>query len=241
MKKNKKIRFCLSCVPTLLILAFSFMGITRPNYSNLNITSKTQPFERITKSVELIQETKIRKTVHIDSIDLQLATYTRKNTNRNKFVFLLNSKPVLTKTVDSSTVKDNAFYRFKDIDLDVQKGDTLEIQWTSDDGSSNNAITAWVKTDITNSKLYQHNLTNGETKRVPGELSMSLNMKEGALHYLSEKYAIISPAVLYILFGLIIIAVTFLMYLLLSQPEEEPQNYNRQPFKKNNKKKGKKK
>lgn len=222
MKKNILEKFLIIILFLIVFwqIIYPLTTIAIAEYSNEKIESNITPFGEILNDNTLVQEIAIDLDCVISSIDIQLANYASTKTNKNQLMLYKNEELVHEETISSESVEDNKYRRIDNINLNCIKGDMLKLTLTSKDGIGGQAITAWVKTDIDNNKLYRYNLSDGSYSKVDGELSMSINTKVSTLSYVSKKYLGLTPTIATILFIIMMVLFIFLAYQFIFIKEE---------------------
>lgn len=135
----------------------------------------------VTQDNYIIQKINLNKNAFVKSLEIQFATYATEKHNLNEITLYKNDELVFKRDVESEKLKDNEFYKLKNINLNVNKNDKLELIIMSY-GTKEEAVTVWIKdfTDLnidTESKLFK-GIIGGESEEVNGQISIRVNIFE---------------------------------------------------------------
>lgn len=146
----KRIIIIISII-ILMILSLSIN--INDTYSDIFFNKK--PYTELTKEKKIKDVINIQQNMRLSGIAFQIGTYNRINTCINNFTIYLNSKKIMTYDLLSDDIKDNDFHIIP-LEIEVKKGDILEIEWASN-GSKGNAVSPYIADKTSNSRLYIYN------------------------------------------------------------------------------------
>lgn len=129
-------------------------------------STHNKPLGQIMQGEVFIQELHMKKEI-LHSFEIELATWNRKNSNLNKLLIVDQDMEILEELAFSSdSIKDNNFQLFKlKKPIQIGKDQPYFICLISDEGKSNNCITAWIDTNGVAGKLYKEPLINNGIKQ----------------------------------------------------------------------------
>jgi len=153
----------LAFISGYICIAMIFASFFR-HYSTIPVLTPkgehNKPLGRIIAGTVFIQEIQMHNDF-LCALEIELATWNRKNNNLNKLVILKNDFSILQEIeFRSDSIKDNKFHTFSfKKPIEIGKDKHYFICILSEDGQDNNCITAWTDTIGTTGKLYQESIS----------------------------------------------------------------------------------
>lgn len=198
--------------------------------SGENRQIKHIPFGEITLTNSLVQELEIKQDATIDRIDILMATCQRSNSNSNIIELSANDTPFYSAKINSSEIEDNSFLKISGFHKKLREGDILKILITSNDGTTGNAITAWINTQKPKGKLLRYNRLDETYTEIIGELELKCFQKITYSKYLSTRYLRLSRKYLYFISLFIILQTYYLIYYLFKNKEGNFETHHSNPM-----------
>lgn len=140
-------------ISIIILMILSLSININETYSDIFFNKK--PYTELTKEKKIKDVIDIQQNMSLSGIAFQIGTYNRVNTCTNNLIIYHNSKKVMTYDLLSGDIKDNDFHIIP-LEIEVKKGDVLEIEWTSN-GAKGNAVSPYIADKTSNSRLYIYN------------------------------------------------------------------------------------
>lgn len=140
-------------ISIIILMILSLSININETYSDIFFNKK--PYTELTKEKKIKDVIDIQQNMSLSGIAFQIGTYNRVNTCTNNLIIYHNSKKVMTYDLLSGDIKDNDFHIIP-LEIEVKKGDILEIEWTSN-GSKGNAVSPYIADKTFDSILYIYN------------------------------------------------------------------------------------
>lgn len=140
-------------ISIIILMILSLSININETYSDIFFNKK--PYTELTKEKKIKDIINIQQNMRLSGIAFQIGTYNRVNTCINNLTIYLNSKKIMTYGLLSGDIKDNDFHIIP-LEIEVKKGDILEIEWASN-GSKGNAVSPYIADKTSNSRLYIYN------------------------------------------------------------------------------------
>lgn len=169
----------------IIIIIIYVLPITIPCI-NMNLgqdyTYKSKPYGELDISKQLRQKIIINNDRDNIRIAFKIGTYARVNTNDNSYKFYINGNLIGTYILNAKYFKDNKFITIP-FDINVKAGDVLEIEWTSNNGSSGNAVSPYIADKTFDSRLYEYNKETNKYEATDKTLVYRLEKKVTLVDY----------------------------------------------------------
>lgn len=140
-------------ISIIILMILSLSININETYSDIFFNKK--PYTELTKEKKIKNVIDIQQNMSLSGIAFQIGTYNRVNTCTNNLIIYHNSKKVMIYDLLSGDIKDNDFHIIP-LEIEVKKGDILEIEWTSN-GAKGNAVSPYIADKTSNSRLYIYN------------------------------------------------------------------------------------
>lgn len=140
-------------ISIIILMILSLSININETYSDIFFNKK--PYTELTKEKKIKDVIDIQQNMSLSGISFQIGTYNRVNTCTNNLIIYHNSKKVMTYDLLSGDIKDNDFHIIP-LEINLKKGDILEIEWTSN-GAKGNAVSPYIADKTFDSILYIYN------------------------------------------------------------------------------------
>lgn len=145
-------------ISIIILMLFSVIIKITEHSSNNYVNRKA--YGELTEEIKIKEQIDIQRDMKLCGIEFQIGTYRRTNDCIYHIDIYLNDNKIMTYDLLASNIKDNRFYLIP-LDIEVNRGDILEIEWISNNGKNGNAVSPYIadKTDDSRMFIY-NNITN---------------------------------------------------------------------------------
>lgn len=169
-------------ISTIILMILSLSININETYSDIFFNK--MPYTELTKEKKIKDIINIQQNMRLSGIAFQIGTYNRVNTCINNLTIYLNSKKIMTYGLLSGDIKDNDFHIIP-LEIEVKKGDILEIEWASN-GSKGNAVSPYIADKTSNSRLYIYNYKKNKYDETDKTLAYKLVEKMTIADYFTR-------------------------------------------------------